>query len=164
MYALFSRDLGNFQWSGEEVAVYWVTSRQLDMTIPGGVTLWGYTTWPEDEQGGLPCAELFRDTTNQSWKDALNLFAGSLGVAYEKKLEEEAGESAMFEALDYFKAIVSAGVTHGRKTMFVHAFRESEAAQAAFDAGIPAEKRGEYWNWPALGKLQEKTGSTPETA
>lgn len=155
MYALYSRDLGNFQFNGEEAAVYWITARSLDMTIPGGVILRGYVAWP-DEDEDLPWAEFFREFSNQSWKDALHLFAGALGLAYEKKLEDEREESATFEALDYLKPMVTEGQTH-RKTVFVHAFRESEAAQAAFEAGLRSEKWGEYWKWPALGKVQEKS-------
>lgn len=157
MYALYSRDMGNFQLNGGEVALYWITARSLDMTVPGGVTLKGYVAWPDESDEELPWAEFFRDTLHQSWRDALHVFAGALGLAYNKKLEDEAGESATFEALDYLQPFTTESETHGRKTLFVHSFRESEAAQAAFDAGLRTVKWGEHWMWPALGKIQEKS-------
>ena len=69
--------------------------------------------------------------------------------AYENYLET----GWQFDPMEYVK---TAAYSY-RDEMWLIAFRESEAAKAAFAAGLRTKRVSfDKWEWPALGKLQEQ--------
>lgn len=141
------------QKNKNKVDIVWVTSRKLDMTIPGGLKLVGYIAWPTDEKPAadqLPWAEFFSPgRMARDSRQNFQVFAALIGCAAEAaaKAETEEEEDIRYEPLDFLSPAVVRGdqlepPVEARR-VFAHAFRESEAAQAAYDAGYRAERRGD---------------------
>ena len=148
MYALYFKNTGiSIDNNGDEVTICWVTARSLDMTIPGGMLLLGEVEWAE-EDGGLASAKFFRDLQNESFEEILQTFAAQLGLAREKALEDSVFDT---NTLEYLKPHISYGYMHGRKAVFISAFREEEAAKAAFKEGFRWSESS-HFSWPMLGK------------
>ena len=163
-HLLLERHFGHATMHGEEVSVIWITARVTDyVTIPGGVIARGWV--PVWQRGDVPSVAQFAHFTHSSpSEEAWELFCQELARAYKKIEDEDAAsdDNCDADALTFFKPFVSSpgDPWHwGRRVIFVHSYRESEAAQVVFDCGIRTkkDKSGKKWQWPALGKLlQEK--------
>ena len=144
------------------------------MIIPGGVYLQGHAMWSDGSvwdsryiSGHLPEVVHYSASKKTIFSEELNLFAAALGYSQQRKDEVEAEEDTeTYNVLQYFSPFSSLRVKpDGQKVLYLHAFRESEAAEAAFDYGLRTPlvfdgfpKAG--WKWAALGKIQEKAALT----
>ncbi len=171
MYGIYGKELGFFSsLNGEKIELYWITARAMAQTIPGGVKLLA-----TDETGLLSAP--YYDPAEWQWAvDEMNI---ELNQADLKKGDDERESRGSFETMDYFRSKMSpvfVSSLERKKFQFVFAYRESEAAKVAFDAGFRAERRDDVfpsrdalegyekgmagaspipsWSWPALGKVQ----------
>ena len=152
-YFWYLRDLGRLHahvQGGHLCPIYWVTARSQNMTIPGGVQIMGeikrikslptITAFPDDDFGNewdLQIGEPFLEVFRQAVVDARE-------------------KDDIDNPLNYLKArVVNGKWADGSYMRSVHAFREEEAAEAAFEAGIRSyPPYGEHYRWRSLEKVE----------
>ena len=156
MFFIYAKLLGStfLTKEGEEVELVWITEREIHQTIPSGSTILGQILWNESGQmpdaqkcflgdhkiSGLACLRA-RLEFQQAWRR-------------KEKIDELPHLATPF---DYMPAKVCRPVLiRGRRIIMIHSFRESEAAQAAFDSGFRNPTKGPFYTWPALGASQEQ--------